>query len=108
MDAGSRGHFGGVYENGAKAQQEELCRRSNLAHCMDPQHGQTTVVHPLAPTACIYAPSVEFFRDGAENNYAVHMLEDRCTIQSTTLAVGIVAATRNPVIVSGQLRPDIT
>lgn len=107
MDAASRGHFGGGYENGARAQEEELCRRSNLAHCMDPQHGFTRVLYPLEPTACIYVPSVQFFRAGAEDDYAVHVQDDGRTVRTTTLAVGIVAATRNPVLVSGKLRPDI-
>jgi len=107
MDAGSRSHFGGGYENGARAQEEELCRRSNLAHCMDPQHGFAETLYPLEPTACIYVPSVQFFRDGGENDYAIQLHEDGRSVRSTALAVGIVAATRNPVLVSGKLRADI-
>ena len=101
MDAGSRAHFGGGYENGARAQEEELCRRSNLAEIMDPQYGQENSFYPLPAEACIYVPNVSFFRHGKSKGY--RLLEDG----PVTVAVGIIAAFRNPTVVAGKLRPDI-
>jgi uncharacterized protein (TIGR02452 family) len=93
-DAGSRRHFGGGYQNGARAQEEELCRRTSLAMACDASLGvQSREVmarcYPLAPRDGIYVPAVHVFRHGASGGYDVMAEPFRC-------AVGIIAAYNRP------------
>lgn len=50
-------HKGGGVERGAMAQEEELCRRSNLWYGLLPSY------YPMNDTQFIYSKNVKFFRD---------------------------------------------
>ena len=97
MDAASRGHFGGGYWRGARAQEEEICRRTNLPEAVDPRHGiQTRYLYPLAPRNGIYVPRVTLFREGMGTAFAkfVHPVE---------IGVGIIAAHSHPPVRNGRM-----
>eukprot|EP00672_Neobodo_designis_P027217 CAMPEP_0174834826 /NCGR_PEP_ID=MMETSP1114-20130205/5068_1 /TAXON_ID=312471 /ORGANISM="Neobodo designis, Strain CCAP 1951/1" /LENGTH=407 /DNA_ID=CAMNT_0016068755 /DNA_START=35 /DNA_END=1258 /DNA_ORIENTATION=+ len=90
MDAGSRRHFGGGYQNGSRAQEEELCRRTSLAlQCDCSQGWQTTHLYPLPPAAAIHVPRVQVIRHGADRQYRLMSKPFEC-------GVGIVAAYNKP------------
>jgi uncharacterized protein (TIGR02452 family) len=86
MDAGSRDSFGGHYKYGARAQEEELCRRSTLACQVDCSLGyQRRHLYPLAPQDAIHVPNVTVFRHGATQQYRLMAAPYVC-------GTGIVAA----------------
>ncbi len=65
VDSASMKHPGGGVRNGSNAQEEALCRQSNLYQAIEqlkfPLHGKTHGV---------YAPKVTFFKHGADYKYA--------------------------------------
>ena len=73
LDMASDGHFGGGYLSGARAQEEDCCRRSGLCFAADPQHGiQTRNFYPLSghsAGAGVYVPNVPIFRAGYDKGY---------------------------------------
>jgi uncharacterized protein (TIGR02452 family) len=93
-DAGSRSHFGGNYKGGARAQEEEMIRRSTLAFAMSMAH--RAKLYPLPPAEGVYIPDVVVFRRGVSNSYALLKRPFR-------VAFGIVAAYRQPELVNGRL-----
>ena len=65
VDSASMKHPGGGVRNGSNAQEEALCRQSNLFQAIEqlkfPLHNKTVGV---------YAPKVTFFKHGADYKYA--------------------------------------
>lgn len=63
---------GGGYLDGLRAMEEDICRRSGLAWCLDRKHrAQKTNFYPFKNREeLIYSPSVPIFRDGRDNNYS--------------------------------------
>lgn len=103
LDLGSDEYFGGGYRGGARAQEEDLCRRSGLALAVDTELGlQSQNFYPLrhqSPAAGVYVPDVPVFRTGSERGYAYL---DR----PFNVAFGIIAAYEKPSLDSstGELR----
>ena len=97
MDAGSRRHFGGGYQNGSRAQEEELCRRTSLALQCDCGLGwQRSHFYPLPAASAIHVPKTQVIRHGADLGY-------RLMAQPFECGVGIVAAYNKPKLdASGQ------
>jgi uncharacterized protein (TIGR02452 family) len=91
LDAGCRSHFGGGYKEGARAQEEEICRRSCLALAVDETLGfqKNKNLYPLPPTCGIYVPRVPVFRAGKDREYAP-------LDQPFKVDFGIVAAYKDP------------
>jgi uncharacterized protein (TIGR02452 family) len=94
MNAASRGHFGGGYKGGSRAQEEELCRRSALAYVVHPLEKR---FYPLKPEDGIYVPPIPFFRKGASEDY---QLMDR----AVPIAVGIVSAFNKPPLIENETK----
>ncbi len=73
LDMASDGHFGGGYLTGARAQEEDCCRRTGLSVAVDTQHGvQQRNFYPLslqASSAGVYVPHVPIFRAGYDQGY---------------------------------------
>ena len=57
---------GGGVRNGARAQEEELCRRSNLIYGLE--HNDNDKLYPIKESEYIYTRGVTFFKD---SNYMV-------------------------------------
>ncbi len=93
LDMASDRHFGGGYLSGARAQEEECCRRTGLCLAVDTQHGlQRQNFYPLhrnSAAAGIYVPRVPVFRAGYEKGYQYlnHPFE---------ISFGVFAAYHNP------------
>jgi uncharacterized protein (TIGR02452 family) len=104
LNMAADGHFGGGFLDGARAQEEDLCRRSGLSFAMDTQFGvQKTNFYPLrnnGDAAGVYVANVPVFRGGYESGY--QYLE-----QPFAVAFASVAAFRKPALEtaeSGELR----
>lgn len=61
---------GGGYKRGAAAFEEEICRRSGLAHAIDFNHGKVKNFYPLKSSELLYSPNVPIFRNGAKKQYS--------------------------------------
>jgi uncharacterized protein (TIGR02452 family) len=94
LDAGSGGHFGGGYQRGASAQEEDLCRRSCLADMVDTHLDDSLPqLYPLR-TSCVMVPLVPVFRDDR------HAREPYAFLDSPFIVdIGIVAAVNRPQLV---------
>lgn len=55
---------GGKYKMGAGAQEESICRRTNLVNCM------TRMKYPIPEFGCFYVKDLHILRDVEENKYA--------------------------------------
>jgi uncharacterized protein (TIGR02452 family) len=81
---------GGGYKGGAKAQEEDLCRRSGLAFCLDSSLGaQQQNLYPFAASGGVYSPHVPVFRAGPNHHY-------KFLNQVTYLSFASVAAIQGP------------
>lgn len=95
LDMANDKQFGGGYEHGARAQEEDCCRRSGLSVAVDPKWGiqQTQGLYPisekLGQAGGIYVPYVPVFRAGSDAGY--QFLD-----QPFYTAFAIIAARRNP------------
>lgn len=93
LDMACNTHFGGGYLTGAKAQEEECCRRSTLSVAVDTQHGvQKTQFYPLtkhSAAAGLHVPAVTVFRSGNDQNY-------RYLDHPFNVSFGIYAAKNRP------------
>jgi uncharacterized protein (TIGR02452 family) len=85
-------HPGGGYKNGAGAQEENLCRRSNLSDCVEESRSQ----YPIPDTGAHYVQNLYLFRKGEDDHYA---------LMSSTLEFSCVgvAAIRDPILENGSL-----
>jgi uncharacterized protein (TIGR02452 family) len=109
LDMASNGHFGGGYLSGARAQEEECCRRSGLCLPLDTQHGlQQSNFYPLhkhSPYAGLYVPHIPIIRDASDQQY-------RFMNHPFDVAFGVIAAINQPPVktVGGKLRltPEAT
>jgi len=103
LDMASDGHFGGGYLTGARAQEEDCCRRTGLSVAVDRQHRlQQHNFYPLSihsPSAGVYVPHVPVFRAGADRRY-------QYLNRPFQVAFGIFAALNQPLLnaSSGRLR----
>jgi len=95
LDMANNGHFGGGYLTGARAQEEDCCRRTGLCLAGDMQHGvQRRNFYPLSHpsnSAGIYIPYVPIFRAGYEKGY-------QYLNRPFEVAFGVIAASNNPPI----------
>lgn len=95
LDMANGDHFGGGYLTGARAQEEDCCRRSGLSLAVDNRHGlQTRNFYPLSQqsaSAGLYVPSVPVFRAGADKGY---LYLDR----PFNVAFGVIDAINSPAI----------
>jgi uncharacterized protein (TIGR02452 family) len=103
LDMASDGHFGGGYLTGARAQEEDCCRRTGLSIAADPQHHlQRNNFYPLSahsPSAGLYVPHVPVFRAGADKGY-------QYLNHPFKVAFGAFAAFNRPQLENGKLRPQ--
>lgn len=83
LDLASQLHPGGSYRSGATAQEEDLCRRSDLWKFLEP------LPYPHPEAGGYYLPRVSFFREGVDKEYQYKDAID-------VLPVLCVAAIRNP------------
>lgn len=104
LDMASDGHFGGGYMQGARAQEEDCCRRSGLCMAADTQHGlQSRNFYPLSSqstSAGLYVPHVPVFR--AANDKGYQNLD-----QPFEVGFGIVAAFNSPSLDYSTGRPRL-
>ncbi len=104
LDMASDGHFGGGYLDGARAQEEDCCRRSGLCLAGDTHHGvQRRNFYPLSRhsySAGVYVPHVPIFRAGYDKGYQYlnHPFE---------AAFGIIAAFNHPSLDNSMGRPRL-
>lgn len=63
LNMASYKHPGGGVKRGSMAQEEELCRRSNLMTALEMHEGQ----YPLAIDDLIYSSDITFYKDGNYN-----------------------------------------
>jgi uncharacterized protein (TIGR02452 family) len=93
LDMASDAHFGGSYKQGARAQEEEVIRRSGLAFAVDHTCGvQKIDYYPLSNksrAAGLYVPNVPIFRAGYDKGY-------QYLNRPFEVAVGIIAAKYAP------------
>lgn len=61
---------GGGYKYGARAMEEDICRRSGLAHAIDPAHKKVRNFYTLRGSELLYNPCVPIFRHGRGRAYA--------------------------------------
>jgi len=61
---------GGGYKNGARAMEEDICRRSGLALAIDSVHKRVRNFYPLRSESLLYNPSVPIFRYGRDRAYS--------------------------------------
>jgi len=93
LDAGSEGHFGGGYQRGASAQEEDICRRSCLADMVDANLHPSLQQHYPLGAACVYVPLVPVFRDDRRARPPYALLDHPFMVD-----VGIVAAINRPTL----------
>ncbi len=89
---------GGGYLRGARAQEEDICRRSALGIAIDPVHGmQAKNFFPLnpqeAPAAGIYVPNAPVFRAGPDQNH--QYLNEPFSVAFAVLAAPCLPALQN-------------
>lgn len=60
---------GGGYKNGARAMEEDICRRSGLAFAIDNKKTRDSL-YPMKGAELLYSPNVPIFRNGKDKNYS--------------------------------------
>jgi uncharacterized protein (TIGR02452 family) len=104
LDMASDGHFGGGYLGGARAQEEDCCRRSGLCLAADTRHGlQRRNFYPLhrnSQSAGIYVPRVPVFRADYDKGY-------QYLNRPFDVAYGILAAHSSPPLDISSGRPRL-
>jgi len=63
---GSGENPGGGYKRGANGQEEAICRRTNLAACVE------AASYPLPEFGCLYVPSLYVIRGGSNQDFKVY------------------------------------
>lgn len=60
---------GGGYKNGARAMEEDICRRSGLSSAIDESNGEQENFYPLSNSELLYTKDVPIFREGRNGQY---------------------------------------
>lgn len=96
LNAASDGHFGGGYKTGARAQEEDLCRRSGLSVVALREKEFYGLSKKWGPAAGLYIKDVPVFRAGVDQGYAYKDKPFQC-------AFAIFSAINNPRLTDGHL-----
>lgn len=93
LNMANANHVGGGYRSGAKAQEEDLFRRTNLSYVLDIGHDlQKTDYYPLnkkSESVGLYVPNIVVFRAGKDHGYT--FLDNPFEV-----AVSVIAALKDP------------
>ncbi|NGX36986.1 MAG: hypothetical protein K1000chlam2_00132 [Chlamydiae bacterium] len=72
---------GGSYKTGARAMEEDLCRRSSLSLAIDSRNEeQTQNFYPLKHSALLYSRDIPFIRHGRDGNYSYLPQPERISV----------------------------
>jgi uncharacterized protein (TIGR02452 family) len=94
----SQSHPGGGYTNGSFAQEENICRRTNLFMCLDDPYvmdEKRTWSYPLPEFGGVYVPACLVIRDSEENGYAFLQKQE-------SMAMIVSCAYSNPPVEKGE------
>ena len=63
---------GGGYLNGAGAQEESICRRSNLPECFE------RIMYPIPTFGTVFVENLKIIRESEDNGYEFHVIPITC------------------------------